>query len=77
MQDEKKVAIGERQALVVPRRFVITSYGIDYVTIRLGKDAASRVPVQIAPGDDAARVEILSGAASGDTLIAPQTGTRP
>ena len=72
-----RVAIGERQALVVPRRFVITSYGIDYVTIRLGKDAASRVPVQIAPGDDAARVEILSGAASGDTLIAPQTGTRP
>jgi RND family efflux transporter MFP subunit len=72
-----RVAIGERQALVVPRRFVETSYGIDYVTIRVGKDATSRVPVQIAPSDDAARVEILSGAANGDTLIAPQAGTRP
>ncbi|KTE23709.1 RND transporter [Sphingopyxis sp. H067] len=72
-----RVATGERQALVVPRRFVETSYGIDYVTIRVGKDSASRVPVQIAPSDDPARVEILSGAATGDTLIAPSAGARP
>ncbi len=71
-----RVAVGERQALVVPRRFVETSYGIDYVTIRVGKDAASRVPVQIAPSDDPARVEILSGVAKGDTLVAPPAGTR-
>lgn len=71
-----RVAVGERQALVVPRRFVETSYGIDYVTIRVGKDAASRVPVQLAPSDDPARVEILSGVAKGDTLVAPPAGTR-
>lgn len=71
-----RVAVGERQALVVPRRFVETSYGIDYVTIRVGKDAASRVPVQIAPSDDPARVEILSGVAAGDTLVAPPAGAR-
>ena len=71
-----RVATGERQALVVPGGFVETSYGIDYVTIRVGKDSASRVPVQIAPSDDPARVEILSGAATGDTLIAPPTGAR-
>ena len=44
---------------------------------RVGKDSASRVPVQIAPSDDPARVEILSGAATGDTLIAPSAGARP
>lgn len=65
-----RVAIGERQALVVPRRFVETSYGIDYVTILVGRDATSRVPVQIAPTDDPARVEILSGANRGDMLVA-------
>lgn len=70
-----RVAVGERQALVVPGRFVETSYGIDYVTIRVGKNATSRVPVQIAPSDEPARVEILSGAAKGDTLVAP-TRTR-
>ena len=69
-----RVAVGERQALVVPRRFVETSYGIDYVTIIVGKDATSRVPVQIAPTDDPARVEILSGAGKGDTLIAVARG---
>ena len=71
-----RVAVGERQAFVVPRRFVETSYGIDYVTIRVGKDAASRVPVQIAPSDDPARVEILSGVAAGDTLVASSAGAR-
>lgn len=69
-----RIAVGERQALVVPRRFVETSYGTDYVTIRVGRDATSRVPVQIAPSDDPARVEILSGAAAGDMLIAAQAG---
>jgi len=72
-----RVAVGERQALVVPRRFVETSYGIDYVTIPVAGNAPSRVPVQIAPSDDRARVEILSGAAGGDTLVAAQAGPRP
>ncbi len=65
-----RVAIGERRALVVPRRFVETRYGLDYATIRVGKGATARVPVQIAPSDDPSRVEILSGAEPGDTLVA-------
>lgn len=72
-----RVAVGERQALIVPRRFVETSYGTDYVTIRVGKDSTSRVPVQIAPSDDPARVELLSGVARGDTLVGPPAGSRP
>ena len=71
-----RVAVGERHALIVPRRYVETSYGTDYVTLRVGKDATSRVPVQIAPSDDPARVEILSGAAKGDTLVGPPGRSR-
>lgn len=69
-----RVAIGERQALVAPRRFVETRYGIDYMTILVGKGATSRVPVQIAPTDDPARVEILSGVNKGDMLVAAAAG---
>ena len=37
----------------------------------------TRVPVQIAPSDDPARVELLSGVARGDTLVGPPAGSRP
>ena len=64
-----KVEAGQRKALRVPKSFVTTRYGIDYVTL-LGKDgAAATVPVQTAPDADAGRVDILSGARAGDTLI--------
>jgi RND family efflux transporter MFP subunit len=64
-----KVEAGHRRALLVPKGFVTTRYGIDYVTM-LGKDgAASVVPVQTAPGVEPGRVEILSGTGAGDTLI--------
>lgn len=64
------VEIGTRQALVVPRRFVATRYGIDQVQIVSGDKRLSMVPVQIAPTADPAMVEILSGASAGDTLFA-------
>lgn len=70
-----RVAIGERQALVVPRRFVETRYGLDYAVVLVGKGASARVPLQIAPTGDPARVEILSGAEKGDVLVAPAGGT--
>jgi hypothetical protein len=62
--------MGTRKALVVPRRFVTTQYGIDQVQV-LGSDKTlSMAPVQAAPTDDPAKVEILSGVAVGDTLFA-------
>ena len=67
-----KVEAGHRLALLVPRSFVTTRYGIDYVTM-LGKDGtASAVPVQTAPGVDLGKVEILSGVGAGDALIGGQ-----
>lgn len=64
-----RVATGERQAIVIPRRFIETRYGIDYVAI-IGRDAAvASVPVQIAPSDQADHVEILAGVKASDVLI--------
>lgn len=70
------VEIGTRKALVVPRRFVTTSYGIDQVqvvTVQKGSEGKrlGMAPVQIAPTADPALVEILSGVSAGDTLFAP------
>ncbi|WP_257551738.1 efflux RND transporter periplasmic adaptor subunit [Sphingopyxis sp. DBS4] len=72
------VEIGTRMALVVPRSFVTTRYGMDQVQIvsvetRGGGKRLSMVPVQIAPTADPAKVEILSGVSAGDTLFAPRT----
>lgn len=66
------VEIGTRPAIVVPRRFVVTRYGIDQVQIVAEGKRLSSVPVQIAPAGDPETVEILSGVAVGDTLFAPR-----
>ena len=67
------VEIGMRNALVVPRSFVITRYGMDQVQIVSDSKRLSTVPVQIAPTADPAKVEILSGVSAGDTLFATRT----
>lgn len=63
-----RLGVGARQALVVPKAFVTTRYGIDYVVVLAADGVASTVPVQTRPADNG-RVEILSGVAAGDTLI--------
>lgn len=65
------VEIGTRKALVAPRAFVATRYGIDQVQVVVDGKRLSMVPVQIAPTADPAAVEILSGVSAGDTLFAP------
>jgi RND family efflux transporter MFP subunit len=63
--------VGARPAIVVPRRFVETRYGVDYVLLVPRSGASERVPVQTAPTADPARLEILSGLSAGDVLTAP------
>jgi RND family efflux transporter MFP subunit len=70
-----KVKVGQRPALAVPMRFVATRYGVDYVRVLDKAGHASDVAVQIAPGPDAARVEVLSGLVDGDVIVAPQAAS--
>jgi len=70
------VEIGTRRALVAPRDFVTTRYGIDQVQVVGEGKRLSMVPVQIAPTADPAKVEILSGVAAGDTLFAARAAGR-
>ncbi|WP_338467454.1 efflux RND transporter periplasmic adaptor subunit [Novosphingobium sp. ZN18A2] len=67
---EARVEAGTHSAVIVPKTYVTTRYGIDYVSLR-GKDGAlSTVPVQTAPAGSENAVEILSGVAAGDVLVA-------
>ncbi|WP_404710489.1 efflux RND transporter periplasmic adaptor subunit [Sphingomonas sp. MMS24-J13] len=63
------IEVGRRRALVVPRRFVSTRYGIDQVDVVTADRRVSAVPVQVAPTADPDKIEILSGVAAGDTLF--------
>lgn len=67
------IELGQRSALVVPRRFVTTRYGIDEVRVVTPDKYLSSVPVQIAPTPDPQTIEILSGVSAGDTLFVPTT----
>jgi len=64
-----RVESGRHSALLVPKGFVTTRYGIDTVTVR-SKGAAIAVPVQTTPSVEPGQVEILSGVSVGDTLVA-------
>ncbi|NML10360.1 efflux RND transporter periplasmic adaptor subunit [Sphingobium sp. AR-3-1] len=63
------IEVGRRRALIVPRRFVSTRYGIDQVDVVTADRRVSAVPVQVAPTANPDSIEILSGVAAGDTLF--------
>jgi len=66
-----KVKIGERQAMVVPRRYVATRYGVDYLRLVRPDGTVSETPVQTTAGPTPQEVEVLSGLAAGDVLTPP------
>lgn len=61
--------LGERQALVLPERYVATRFGIDFVRVVGPEDRVSDVAVQTAPAPVEGMVEILSGARPGDVVL--------
>lgn len=65
------VAIGQRQALVAPRRYIATRDGIDYARLVAADGTAADMPVETAAGPTADTVEILSGLSAGDVLTPP------
>ena len=63
-----RIKIGERQALVVPRTYVVTRFGVDYARLVRADNTVSETPVQTTAGPTAATVEVLSGLRAGDVL---------
>lgn len=62
------VKIGERQAIVIPRRYVATRFGVDYVRLVGADGAISESPIQTRAGASPDTVEVLSGLRVGDVL---------
>lgn len=64
------VPVGSRVGITLPRRFVSTRFGVDYVSLLDKSGSAVWVPVQTAPAADPNMLEILSGVSAGDVVIA-------
>ncbi|RRN63345.1 efflux RND transporter periplasmic adaptor subunit [Caulobacter sp. 602-1] len=62
------IKIGERQAIVIPRRYVATRFGVDYARLVDASGAISEAPIQTRPAAAADAVEVLSGLRIGDVL---------
>ncbi|MEO8113342.1 MAG: efflux RND transporter periplasmic adaptor subunit [Phenylobacterium sp.] len=69
------VKVAERPAITLPMRFVATRYGVDYVRVLDKTGRASDTAVQIAPGPDPSRVEVLSGLVDGDVIVTPKAAS--
>ncbi|WGM37661.1 Multidrug resistance protein MdtE [Caulobacter sp. NIBR1757] len=67
-----RVQVGERQALILPRRYVVTRFGIDYVRLVRSGGQVEDSPVQTAPGPLAEEIEVLSGLTAGDRIALPE-----
>tara|TARA_R110002110_G_scaffold368014_2_gene577755 strand:- start:1066 stop:2115 length:1050 start_codon:yes stop_codon:yes gene_type:complete len=75
------IAAGHRQAIVIPKSFIRTRFGLDYVLVQ-GEADTVEVPVQRGrerpmPAIPEDGIEILSGLHDGDVLALPETGTGP
>jgi RND family efflux transporter MFP subunit len=63
-----QIKVGSRPALVVPRRHIVTRFGIDYARLVRADNTVSETPVQTTAGPTADMVEVLSGLQAGDVL---------
>ncbi|MDO1559550.1 efflux RND transporter periplasmic adaptor subunit [Brevundimonas sp. 2R-24] len=66
---DTRITLGEREAIVIPRSYVATRFGIDYVRTLGPGDVAVEAPVQLGPDLSDGRVEVLSGLAEGDVVL--------
>ena len=68
------VSAGKRESIIVPAKFIVTRFGIDYARLRQGNEVID-VPVQrgrsLPRPDMPDALEILSGLKAGDVLVRP------
>lgn len=65
-----QIKVGERNALMIPSRFVATRYGVDFVRVLDADGQPSDVAVQVTSGAAPGELEVLSGLTAGDTILA-------
>lgn len=63
-----QIKAGSRSALIVPRRYIVTRFGVDYARLVRADNTVSETPVQTTAGPVADTVEVLSGLRAGDIL---------
>lgn len=63
-----RVKVGARQAMIIPRKYVSTRYGIDYTRLVRADQSVSETPIQTTAGPTADTLEVLSGLRAGDVL---------
>ena len=63
-----QIKVGQRQALIVPRSYVVTRFGVDYARLVRADNTVSETPIQTTAGPTAESVEVLSGLRAGDVL---------
>jgi hypothetical protein len=67
------IPVGERRAIVIPTRYVVTRFGVDYVRLERAGGAVIEAPVQrggAIPTDQIPDgIEILSGLNQGDVIL--------
>ncbi|ALL13112.1 efflux RND transporter periplasmic adaptor subunit [Caulobacter henricii] len=68
------VKIGERQAIIIPRRYVVTRFGVDYARLVGANGVISEAPIQARASATADTVEVLSGLRPGDILTPAEAG---
>ena len=63
-----KIPVGRRRALILPRRFVATRFGVDFVRTLDKAGRVSEAPVQLGPAQGGG-VEVLTGLSAGDVVL--------
>ena len=64
------IQVGVRPAITIPKRFIMSRYGIDFVRLVQANNQTSDVSVQTAPYGAGDAVEVLSGLRAGDVIVA-------
>lgn len=69
-----RIAVGERQAIIIPQEYVSTRFGLDFVKLAADKGETLEIVVELGDRqtiDGKPYVEVLSGLKDGDRLVHP------